>query len=272
MSRRYDKRDIQAIAQGGETAAKVVRERGERAWNRAREFDPGGVGSRAWNAGSGGTQLDEDGVPIIGSDPVGDQAVDDAPLHLDRLRRRLRAYDLAGQAVVEVIDELTRTHVAVQPENPRGFCPICAAAGVKDEPSAMRTDKKTGLSRLRFADGACRSCGDFRWVNGFDRPAEIVQHGTRRWNDRELKRIMDQARKEHAEAEERAERRTAAKGAGGEAGDGTLCPSTLNHAGVDVGCQAKLAAGEQTHVDDHWAFVDDELVTWTNHTTQRATG
>ena len=160
MTGSIDARDIHHIATAAELASKVLRDRGDRAWKRSADYEPGAPTSRPADATGGGTRLDDDGVP------------------------------------------------AAPPEDPRGWCPTCKAAGVT-EPSAMRTD---GSQRFRDVGGHCRRCIEFHAKHGFDRPALIIQRIAegRKLSKTEADRTIARARREH-ELEQRKKAARAAR-------------------------------------------------------------
>lgn len=208
-----DARDIHHIATASELAAKVLRDRGDRAWRRSAEYEPGAPTSRPAGASGGGTRLDDDGVPIVSADRIGDQVAHTEEHGTSRSTRTeladaLRALDTAASRVVDLVDEITRTHTAAPPEDPRGWCPTCKAAGVT-EPSAMRTD---GSQRFRDVGGHCRRCIEFHAKHGFDRPALIIQRIAegRKLSKTEADRVIARARREH-ELEQRKKAARAAR-------------------------------------------------------------
>lgn len=222
MTGSIDARDIHHIATAAELASKVLRDRGDRAWKRSADYEPGAPTSRPADATGGGTRLDDDGVPIVSADRIGDQVaasqrLDDDGRPIGERHERsartdladaLRALDTAASRVVDLVDEITRTHTAAPPEDPRGWCPTCKAAGVT-EPSAMRTD---GSQRFRDVGGHCRRCIEFHAKHGFDRPALIIQRIAegRKLSKTEADRTIARARREH-ELEQRKKAARAAR-------------------------------------------------------------
>lgn len=195
-----DSRDIHHIAAGAEHAAKVLRDRGDRAWRRSADFEPGAPTSRPADATGGGTRIDDDGIPIISADRIGDQvaaAEEHRPERSARneLRDALHAADIANQRLVDLVDQITRTKTSAPPEDPRGWCPSCRRAGVT-QPSAMRDD---GSQRFRDRDGRCRPCIDFLAKHGFDRPALIIARISegRRLSKAEADTAIARAKREH---------------------------------------------------------------------------
>lgn len=209
-----DARDIFHIATAAELSAKVLRDRGERAWKRSADYEPGAPTSRPADSAAGGTRIDDDGVPIVSSDRIGDQVADQRVQRSARndLRDALAALDTAASRVVDLVDEITRTHTAAPPEDPRGWCPICRAADVT-EPSAIRTD---GSQRFRDVLGRCRRCIEFHAKHGFDRPALIIARLAegRKLSQTEADRVIARARREH----ELEQKKKAAREARGRAG------------------------------------------------------
>lgn len=209
MTRSIDARDIFHIAAGAELAAKVLRDRGERAWKRSADYEPGAPTSRPADSAAGGTRVDDDGVPIVSADRIGDQVADQRVHRSARndLRDTLVALDTAASRAVDLIDEITRTHTAAPPEEPRGWCPTCRAAGVT-EPSAVRTD---GSQRFRDTVGRCRRCIEFHAKHGFDRPALIIARIAegRRLSQAEADRVIARARREHELEQKKAAARAA---------------------------------------------------------------
>lgn len=206
-----DSRDIHHIAAAAELAAKVLRDRGERAWKRAADFDPGAPTSRPPDAAGGGTRVDDDGIPIVTADRIGDQVADDREQVSTRaeLRDALHAMDVANQRVIDLVDSITRTHTAAPPDDPRGWCPNCRRANVT-EPSAVRDD---GSQRFRDKDGRCRPCIRFHTEHGFDRPPLIIQRKAegRKLSKAEADREIARARREHELETKKAEARAARK-------------------------------------------------------------
>lgn len=208
-----DSRDIFPIAAGAELAAKVLRDRGERAWKRSASFDPGAPTTRPADVAGGGTRVDEEGIPIVTSDRIGDQVA--AAEHQQstssraELARALRDLDTATQRVIDLVDSLCRTHTAAPPEDPRGWCPNCRKAGV-NQPSAMRDD---GSRRFRDRLGRCRPCINFHEQHGFDRPALIIQRKAegRPLSQHEADQAIARARREYELDRKKAAARAARK-------------------------------------------------------------
>lgn len=211
-----DARDIFHIATAAELAAKVLRDRGDRAWKRSADFEPGAPTSRPADATGGGTRLDDDGVPIVSADRIGDQVAAASEHGSSRSARTdlsaaLRALDTAASRVVDLVDEITRTHTAAPPEDPRGWCPNCRAADVT-EPSAIRTD---GSQRFRDVLGRCRRCIEFHAKHGFDRPALIIARIAegRKLSQSEADRVIARAHREHELDQKKAAARAARRAA-----------------------------------------------------------
>lgn len=218
MTRRHiDARDIFHIATAAELASKVLRDRGERAWNRSATFDPGAPTSRPADAGTSGTRTDDEdevsadlaGLPVLGVDPVGERIAGGHDERSSRaeLRDALAALDTAAARVVDLVDSITRTHTAAPPEDPRGWCPTCRGAGVT-QPSAIRDD---GSRRYRDALGRCRPCINFLEQHGFDRPALIIQRKAegRPLSQKEADQVIGRARREHELEQKKAAQRAA---------------------------------------------------------------
>lgn len=283
-----DARDIRPIAATAATAAKVLEDRGKRAWDRAGEFDSSGVRSVSYDrtgasgrrtelyvdGPDGARQLSADEVadgassdwhsPAI-HDPAGDQATNGSrdPQHRTELRDALKALDVAASRVVDLVDQLTRTKATIKPEDPRGWCPNCRTAGVM-EPSALRSD---GSQRYRDRDGRCRPCIEFVGVHGFDRPALIIARKSegRKLSQSEADRAIDRARREH-EIEQRKATKRVELHRRQRAQDPQMvrCPSTMTRDGVELRCELQVRDG--IHPGNHMAEQDGTVQRWPNRT------
>lgn len=282
-----DRRDILPISKVGENAAKILRSRGDRAWRRAQDFEASPVRTQKFDSdgrGIGRTEyyvdtpdgcrqltkdeLDEgaayDWYEIVESDPTGDAASEPRGRTrsvLTELKGALAAYETHAQRLVDLVDEITRTKTDIKPDDPRGWCPNCRAAGVT-EPSAMRTDKKTKLQRYRDAAGRCRPCADFHAANSFERPALIIQRISegRKLTEAETTEAIGRARRTHEIEQRKARTRVRSH----RDGDGPTCPSTYTHDGVELHCEITLMPNS-THPGNHLAEHEGAVHQWANH-------